>query len=218
LSSAIIGQYGSLVEHDADWSIRLAADIGANVAYHRSASSGARGRRMTVQALADRCAELGLPLGRVALTKLENGVREKVSVAELLVLAAALEVPPALLIFPVGREKAIEALPARQLDPWHATLWLSGDAQLSEDAAGPGVIPASNISVVPLHREHDRLTAGLAGCTRESLLGAGGDDSRGRLLRLGVGALRDVRAFIRELGLDPPELPSGLAWVDDPDV
>jgi transcriptional regulator with XRE-family HTH domain len=165
--------------------------------------------------LADRCAELGVPIGRVAITKLENGIREKVSVAELFILAAALEVPPALLIFPVGREKAVEALPGRQLNPWHATLWLSGDAQPSEDPAGPGVVPASNISAVPLHREHDRLTEGLAGYTRESLLHAG-DDSSGRLLRLGVGALRDVRAFIRELGLTPPALPAGLAWVDEP--
>jgi hypothetical protein len=79
------------------------------------------------------------------------------------------------------------------------------------------VVPASNISAIPLHREHDRLTAGLAGYTRESLLGAV-DDGNGRLLRLGVGALRDVRAFIRELGLTPPALPPGLAWVDEPGV
>jgi transcriptional regulator with XRE-family HTH domain len=205
------------MEHEEGWAIRLAADIGRSVAYHRGGEPGAQGRRMSAQALADRCAELGLPIGRVAITKLENGIREKVSVAELLVLAAALEVPPVLLIFPVGREKAVEVLPARPLDPWHATLWLSGDARLSEDPAGPDVVTASNISAVPLHREHDRLTAGLAGYTRESLLNASDDDSSsGRLLRLGVGALRDVRAFIRELGLTPPALPPGLAWVDEP--
>jgi len=95
-------------------------------------------------------------------------------------------------------------------------VWLGGDARLSEDPAGPGVVPAGNISAVPLHREHDRLTAGLAGYTRESLLNASDDDSSGRLLRLGIGALRDVRAFIRELGLTPPALPPGLAWVDEP--
>lgn len=204
------------MEREEGWAIRLAADIGRSVAYHRSGEPGAQGRRMSAQALADRCAELGLPIGRVAITKLENGIREKVSIAELLVLAAALEVPPVLLIFPVGREKAVEVLPARPLDPWHATLWLSGDARLSEDPAGPDVVTASNISAVPLHREHDRLTAGLAGYTRESLLNASDDDSSGRLLRLGVGALRDVRAFIRELGLTPPALPPGLAWVDEP--
>ena len=203
------------MEQEEGWATRLAADIGRSVAYHRSGDPGAQGRRMSAQALADRCAELGLPIARVAITKLENGIREKVSVAELLVLAAALDVPPALLIFPVGREKTVEALPARPLDPWHATLWLSGDARLSEDPAAPGVVPASNISAVPLHREHDRLTAGLAGYTRESLLEAR-DDSSGRLLHLGVGALRDVRAFIRELGLDPPALPPGLAWIDEP--
>ena len=175
------------MEHDEGWAIRLAADIGRSVAYHRSGEPGAQGRRMSAQALASRCAELGLPIGRVAITKLENGIREK----------------------------AVEVLPARPLDPWHATLWLSGDARLSENPAGSDVVPASNISAIPLHREHDRLTAGLAGYTRESLLDAG-DDSNGRLLRLGVGALRDVRAFIRELGLTPPALPPGLAWVDEP--
>ena len=124
------------MEHEEGWAIRLAADIGRSVAYHRSGEPGAQGRRMSAQALADRCAELGLPIGRVAITKLENGIREKVSVAELLVLAAALEVPPVLLIFPVGREKAVEVLPARPLDPWHATLWLSGDARLARIRPG----------------------------------------------------------------------------------
>ncbi len=200
------------MEHQQGWSIRLAAEIGRNVAYHRGVRPGAKGRRMTVQALADRCTELGLPIGRVALTKLENGVREKVSVAEIFVLAAALEVPPVLLIFPLGRTDSVEIIPARTLSAWDAAKWLSGDARLQD---GPGAVPATTTSAVPLHREHDRLTYALAGTTKESLLHAEPGDPSRRFLPLAVGALRSVREFIRELGLEPPALPAGLAWIDE---
>ena len=200
------------MEHQQDWSIRLAAEIGRNVAYHRGVCSGAKGRGMTVQALADRCTELGLPIGRVALTKLENGAREKVSVAEIFVLAAALEVPPVLLIFPrAGRTLSRSSRPEVCRRGMQQE-WLSGDARLQ---GGPGAVPATTTSAVPLHREHDRLTYALAGTTKESLLQADSGDPSRRLLHLGTRALRSVREFIRELGLEPPALPAGLAWIDE---
>lgn len=167
---------------------------------------------MTVQALADRCTELGMPIGRVAITKLENGAREKVSVAELLVLAAALKVPPALLIFPLGRADSVEALPGRQLTSWDATKWLSGDVRLQEEPDEPTARPASTTSAIPLYRQHDQLTIGLAGCTKEQALRR---DETGHAVRQGVDWLREIRQSLRELDLDPPSLPARLAWIDE---
>lgn len=85
---------------------------------------------MTVQALADRCAGLGVTLGRVTITKLEGGRRQAVTPAELAVLAAALAVAPAELLYPIGSGERAEILPGRELDPMDAVRWFTGDAVL----------------------------------------------------------------------------------------
>ena len=72
---------------------------------------------MSVQKLADRTAELGMPIPRSVLANLESGRRDTVSVAEVLVLAAALDVAPVELICPVGFDKQMGMLPGRAVDP-----------------------------------------------------------------------------------------------------
>ena len=57
---------------------------------------------MSVQKLADVTDELGMPIPRSVLANLESGRRETVTVAEVLVLAAALDVAPIDLICPSG--------------------------------------------------------------------------------------------------------------------
>lgn len=89
-----------------------------------------RGRRLSAQGLADRCAELGHPLDRSVIAKLEKGIRQTVSVADLLVLAKALDLPPLALVFPVGYEEEAEVLPGRSEHPVTALRWASGEGVL----------------------------------------------------------------------------------------
>ena len=57
--------------------------------------------KMTASELSRRTAELGYPISRGAIAKIESSLRSgKVDVAEVLVLAAALDMPPVLLLFP----------------------------------------------------------------------------------------------------------------------
>ncbi len=81
---------------------------------------------MTAQALADRCTDLGHPLDRSVVAKLEKGHRQTVTVAEVIALARALRVPPILLIYPVGDVAEFEALPAQIADTWDAAKWFTG--------------------------------------------------------------------------------------------
>src|SRR5260221_5345242 len=164
---------------------QVTASAGRRVAL-RGAQAG-----LSVQALADRCAELGLPLGRVTLSKLELGMRASLNIGELLVLAAALDMPPAELVFPAGLGGDVEVLPGQTLPAWDAAKWLSGDARLEESPGGPRVVPAGYLTAVPLHREHDRLIAGLSGITSEMTLG---DDEAPRMRRRAVIALWRGRA------------------------
>jgi hypothetical protein len=113
------------MEQDQEWPIRFAVEIGRRVEHFRKKANDGKG--VTVQAVADRCKEIGLPLDRSVIAKLEKGLRQSVSVAEVLVLAEALRVPPVSLIFPVNEPGAdVEVLPGRHVDAWSAAKWLSG--------------------------------------------------------------------------------------------
>jgi len=97
------------------------------VAYFRERSRVAGGRKLTTQALSARTRELGHPLDRSVIAKLEGGHRQNITVPELLVLAGALDVPPLLLLFPVGRTQEIEMLPGMTVGVWDAVRWLTGE-------------------------------------------------------------------------------------------
>lgn len=103
-----------------DWSAGITQRVGELVARYR------RQGKLSAQAVADRCAALGMPsITRIVITRLENELRDSLTIPELMVIAAALDVPPMALIFPHGTED-IEVLPGRHLDPWAAVVWFTG--------------------------------------------------------------------------------------------
>ena len=79
-----------------------------------------------------------MPIPRSVFANLESGRRDTVSVAEVLVLAAALDVAPIDLICPVGFDKQTEMLPGRTMDPLSAMRWFTGEWKLDILDAGPG--------------------------------------------------------------------------------
>jgi len=102
------------------WTSGLMQSIAAAIRHHRMR------QEITVQALADKCASFGLPISRTTLTKLEHGRREGISVPELLVIAAALEVAPLELVFPSSTQQLSEMLPGQIVLPEHAARWFAG--------------------------------------------------------------------------------------------
>jgi len=105
---------------------------------------------LTAVQLAARTEELGYPVSRVAITKIENNARSgKLVVAELLILAAALEMPPMLLLFPTYPHGRAELLPGRQAPVRDAATWVSGvdplpsrvdpDGTIQLEPSNPGV-------------------------------------------------------------------------------
>lgn len=114
------------------WDKRLTRSVAAQVRWYRQQ------RKMSAQDLSDRCAELGLPIARPVLSNLENGRRESITLAELVVLARALDVAPVLLVAPVGREATVEILPGREATAFGAMLWFAGEAELVDDEYGSG--------------------------------------------------------------------------------
>jgi hypothetical protein len=98
---------------------------------------------MTAVQLAERTKELGYPVSRVAVTKIENNTRAgKLDVAELLVLAHALDLPPGLLLFPGYPQGVLNVLPGRSVDNEAAMGWLSGRSswQVAKDNEGTQLV------------------------------------------------------------------------------
>ncbi|OBJ53439.1 transcriptional regulator [Mycobacterium sp. 1423905.2] len=105
------------------WQKELAARTGSAVRERRKALD------LTAAGLAERTAELGYPVSRVAIGKIETGHREgKMDLAELLVLAAALAIPPVMLIYPGVPHGPVEVLPGLECDSVDALEWFVGDS------------------------------------------------------------------------------------------
>jgi transcriptional regulator with XRE-family HTH domain len=103
------------------WELDLAGRVGKAVLARRKVLG------MTAVQLAERTKTLGYPVSRVTVTKIENNTRAgKLDVAEWLALATALEVPPALLLFPDYPDGTAEPLPGLDAVGRDCVKWLTG--------------------------------------------------------------------------------------------
>ncbi|WP_198165418.1 helix-turn-helix domain-containing protein [Nocardia fusca] len=132
------------------WQSELAQRFGDAVATYR------KERGIKAAELADRTRDLGYPIHRVAITKIETNSRGgKLDLAEVITLALALGVPPVQLIYP--------GLPGGQVDVWPrigtseatALQWFSGEIRASDIFLGPWTEASTNARV-QLAREYVR--------------------------------------------------------------
>lgn len=135
-----------VIVEQSEWAAALSKAIAREVRRHRQA------RGMSAQQLADACAELGMSaLQRTVISNIENGRRANLTVAEVAVLAEALGVPPAALMFPAGHVEEVEVLPGKTVTPLEAADWWYG-ADAAED---------SDLSLMRIHRDLERRIRGL---------------------------------------------------------
>lgn len=216
---------------NANWPKSLTAVIASQVQRTR----GERG--MSAQQLADATAALGHPLPRSVIANLESGRRETVSVAELLVIARALRVPPLVLVFPIGSEPTVEVLPETEIPTWLAAKWFTGEGPfpvaLHDGGWGANTedMRAWKAGVPLLFRELDKLYdqwSSARGDIRNARLAATeAEDAEERearireatfseeMLRRAEDQVRRHRDLIRRMGLDPGELRAEFAYIDE---
>lgn len=101
-----------------NWQKDMTAHIGKEV-------RRLRGDRSTLW-LEKTTEQFGFKVSRTSISQLENGNRTSISVAEWLVLSAALEVPPAILLYPDYPYGIVNYLPGIQDTTYNATDWISG--------------------------------------------------------------------------------------------
>jgi hypothetical protein len=104
-------------DNSEGWPAELCRRIGAAI-------RAARGD-VSVVKLAARTTELGYPIHRVAIAKLEAGERA-ITVPELVILAAALNTVPLALLLPGAPDETIEILPTNEMTGAATIGWFTG--------------------------------------------------------------------------------------------
>lgn len=101
---------------DDSWCDRLTSSVVRQIRRRRQIAG------MSVQGLSDRCAELGYPIPRNVLAKIEGGYRKYLTLPELLVIAGALRISVMDLL--IGPDETIEVLPDSHVDRRALHVWI----------------------------------------------------------------------------------------------
>lgn len=194
-------------KHEAAvWSERLAVQIGARVRQLRERPDW----KMSAQALADRTAELGHELKRSVIANIESGRRANITVADLIVLAAALRVPPAMLVFPIGSESKTEVLPDVWVNTVDAVRWFdAAESRLTEpDSVEAEIAERWAYTKMAMYEKHADLLNQVA-TYRDWLTRRPSDDRIHGARAEAVQELEILRSDMESLGYLLPELPHG---------
>lgn len=195
-----------------DWAEQFTRSVVQEIRRRRDAKG------WTVARLAERCSELGYPIKRTTFSNLEGGLRKSIGLAELVVIAAALELPPALLAVPLGQTETVEVLPGQEVGQWTAFKWFCGQSGAGRGHLAPFVEHAEWATEVLA------ATANVARC--KSWVGEAESDAERqrlteqmelseKLVHSAERALLESRARIAGAGRVPPRLPAELAYLTD---
>lgn len=199
LAYARVGSYLVLVTSAEPWQRRMTARVGQQLRHYREG-------RFTAQQLADRCEQLGQRIEVTVIANMETGRRTNITAAELAVLGAALDVPPALLVCPVGSLEDQEALPGRLVDSWTAYQWFTGTRPVTdvtgEQPGAPG--PPGRGDRLTIYRQHEDSLRGYLFVTQRD---ADPEQAAGRRH---LERLAGARISMHRNGWRLPELPAAV--------
>lgn len=154
--------------------------------------------------IARRCTDHGWQMTAAVLTNIETGRRQQgvrrreVTIDEVAVLAHALDVPPVLLIYPVGVSDSTEITSGETGAPWTGVRWWMGEVRL--DGASTDDDPSA--APVVLYRRHQALVDLLSG------VGTVLSPWQRRHVPQDAERLVELRSTMRQLGITPPDLPA----------
>ncbi|SBS77825.1 hypothetical protein MHPYR_490038 [uncultured Mycobacterium sp.] len=107
-------------ENAKRWQTELSRRVG------RAVQDARKSRGWTAIELSKRCSELNYPISRVAISKIESNSRAgKLDLAELVVLAAALNTSPVSLVYPGPYDEEVELFPGENHTQFMAAQWFS---------------------------------------------------------------------------------------------
>jgi transcriptional regulator with XRE-family HTH domain len=191
-----------------DWSAAVTHRIGRELRRCRDE------RGLSAQKVANACGAIGVEIDRNVLAGLENRRRSIVSVAEIMALARVLGVAPLALIFPVGRDERLEALPGIAADPFTVAQWFSGEAPFPGDGH-PDL--ASQPDPLTLYRQHSHTADELLQQVRTARRLLNDPNATGAEIKASqaavrghADALRTLRSTMRQYRVHVPPLPDAI--------
>jgi transcriptional regulator with XRE-family HTH domain len=206
-----------------DWQGRFTGRVADAVRRYR------KERGLSAQGLTDACAALGYEIPRTAIANLENGRRSGVEIAELLVFAKALDVPPIALLLPVGVVGSVEVLPGQSMPIWDAVSWITAETPIGDEPS-PGTVNevlyelrAHAQGISALQRAiafTDEMRRGIS-LIRDPEQRARSEEMLSKMDDYASESARDVRDFrakLRGRGIEPPSLPEDLDYLDNTDA
>ncbi|MDT3397725.1 helix-turn-helix transcriptional regulator [Streptomyces sp. B1866] len=190
-----------------EWSAQLTAAVVAEVRRRRKELG------MSAQDLADACDDLGHPIPRNVIANLESGRRSTLTVADLLVLGKALEVPPLWLLFPLDHAAQVKALPGEPTETWTAFTWATGEKD------------SWHRKLCDLFRAHERANRVIFNAWYQRPRDEEDQDSRtdgdsmapwlsGEQVTRALEDLRRVRTSMRIFSLPLPQLMPEISFID----
>jgi len=196
----------AVVDEPADaWEAALAKSVGSRVAQFR------KQRGLTAQQLSGELRDrLGLDLKRTVIGNLESGYRRTISYAEILALAYVLNVPPLLLMVPIGTDN-FQLLPGLTEEPWRLAMWISGEGlppALGDPTPEMADQYLDHLDYLGLYRQHDDFV----GQWSRALELPDPAVARAHMHQIEK-AITLVRASIRDRGGVPPRLPTALQGI-----
>lgn len=124
------------------WAAEVTASVAQEIKRYRMRAG------MSAQRLSDVCSEIGYPIPRAVIAKLESGHRKFITLPELHVIAYALRVPPLLLVVPVGYADWVAVAPRDEVPAEDALNWLRASFPPDDHTADPAA-PQAPFSVDP---------------------------------------------------------------------
>ncbi len=191
--------------HDDQWPAALTHSLGERVKSYRKA------RDLSAEQFATELSDAGMPYTRAQVSNLEARRRTSITVGEVLMFARVLDVPPAMLLLPIGSPEDVEILPGVYADPWSAYRWMAGTAPLAERNRDHYTVRISGgIETMDYFADSARPITLYAECD-QAMKDFGfwrsiGTESATEKAMNAVRELVNTRRELRKLGLDVPEL------------
>jgi hypothetical protein len=179
-------------QRDDEWAAGLVRRVGLAVKEARGGKSAAW--------LSEQTAKLGYRISPTVIAKLDSGHRGDVlSVAELLILAAALGVPPLVLLYPDLPDGTVEIIPIMSGSSFDAYMWATG---MAPSFSNPGAGPSNGEELIDAVRERYDLMVQLAKLHVQS--GSSSDDLIRKSLESQIPPIskriKNLNTLIREYG------------------
>jgi transcriptional regulator with XRE-family HTH domain len=182
-------------------------DKWAEVLHQRIAEAikDARQGRLTGQQLADGTERLGYPITRSQIANYESGRKQSLDVAELIVLAAALGVPPVALLFPHLPDSDVEVLPGQVMSSADAMRWFTGETDSTEPQSHLGRLITLTRKRFDMERRRDQYRAGI-----DMLLAADEEQRATNAILDLADAAEEIKELNRQIATMPGAVVAGI--------